>query len=132
MYIIVGIAGIIGALLRYYLGLWVHNWWEYSFPFATLITNYIGCFALGWFTTWVARSKFPSRVQTGIGTGLIGSFTTFSTFSVETVQLIQQHLLGIALLYVLLSLWGGLLMAHGGYYLANTRYEQRQKEVEEA
>jgi CrcB protein len=127
MYIIVGIAGIIGALLRYYLGLWVHQWWIYSFPFATLITNYLGCFALGWFTTWAANSKFPAWLRTGLGTGLIGSFTTFSTFSVETMQLIHQHLWGIAFLYVLLSLWGGLLMAHWGYHLAQTRYEKRQK-----
>jgi fluoride exporter len=119
IYFIVGFAGILGALFRYDLGLYIHSWWSKSFPLETLIINYLGCFILGWFTPWAkSRKNIPSWIRVGFGTGFIGSFTTFSTFSVETMELLQKGLWGTAILYVLLSLWGGLLMAWCGYSLS--------------
>ena len=58
---------------------------------------------------------FHPHILAGIGTGLVGSFTTFSTFSVETVTLIQHETWTLAILYVFLSLFGGLLMSWLGY-----------------
>lgn len=111
-YVLVGIAGIIGALLRYLIGIAFNQWWQYDFPFATFLTNLLGCFILGWLTTFLPRIKcVHPNIKTALGTGLIGSFTTFSTFSVETVNMMMASKWGIALLYVLLSLWGGLLFA---------------------
>jgi CrcB protein len=113
--IAVGVAGMIGALLRYSLGLLVDGWWVGAFPLGTLLINIIGSFALGWLTAWANRvGNVPAWVKPGIGTGLIGSFTTFSTFSVETVTLVQQQLWGDAALYVGLSLFGGLFFAWAG------------------
>ncbi|OYD09889.1 fluoride efflux transporter CrcB [Paludifilum halophilum] len=115
-YLAVGVAGMVGALLRYAIGLLflpdrpVH---EVTFPFGTWIANGIGCFALGWFQTRVF-SGLSSVWRTAIGTGLIGSFTTFSTFSVETVQLLQSGNPEMAAIYLLLSLWGGLFLAWAG------------------
>ncbi|WP_019119246.1 fluoride efflux transporter CrcB [Brevibacillus massiliensis] len=117
-YLVIGLAGSIGALLRYYAGLWSHEWWASPFPLGTLITNYLGCFVLAWFSTWVVARPVPEWLRLGITTGLIGSFTTFSTFSVETVQLLHAGLFLLALIYVLTSLWGGLLLAWLGYRLA--------------
>ncbi len=109
-YLSVGIGGIIGSLLRYYIGLSSVIWWSSPFPIATLVINLIGCFVLGWFTTYLSKLKlFSPSLLTGFGTGLVGSFTTFSTFSVETVQLIQNSLWGFAILYVLGSLFGGII-----------------------
>lgn len=120
IYIIVGIAGILGALSRYYLGLSIHTFWNHSFPLATLLINLIGCFLLAWLTTYIARRNIlPSEVVTGIGTGFIGSFTTFSTFSVETVQLINYSEWSTAFLYVSCSILGGLLMSGLGYTLGD-------------
>lgn len=97
IYIIVGIAGILGALSRYYLGLTIHEFWHHTFPLATLLINLAGCFLLAWLTTYIAKLNIlPSDVITGIGTGFIGSFTTFSTLSVETIQLINHSEWGIA------------------------------------
>jgi CrcB protein len=118
VYVVVGLAGIVGALLRYYLGLFVSGWWNGLFPLATWLANMIGCFALGWMATYLPRlSRLPSYVATALGTGLVGSFTTFSTFSVETVQLLRASHWGMALFYVFLSLSGGLAMSWLGYRL---------------
>lgn len=120
IYIIVGIAGILGALSRYYLGLNINTFWHHSFPLTTLLINLIGCFFLAWLTTYIARLNIlPSEVITGIGTGFIGSFTTFSTFSVETVQLINHSEWSIAFLYVSCSILGGLIMSGLGYTLGD-------------
>ncbi|ALF09907.1 fluoride efflux transporter CrcB [Parageobacillus thermoglucosidasius] len=117
-YVIVGLAGIVGALLRYYLGLFVSGWWNGPFPLATLLTNMLGCFALGWLNAYLPRWRnIPSYVAAGLGTGLIGSFTTFSTFSVETVELLRMSHWGTALVYVFLSMCGGVLMALYGFRL---------------
>ncbi|MFM1650953.1 fluoride efflux transporter CrcB [Brevibacillus sp. B_LB10_24] len=114
-YLVIGLAGSIGALLRYYIGLWSHEWWAGPFPLGTLVTNYIGCFVLAWFSTRVVGRPVPEWLRLGITTGLIGSFTTFSTFSVETVQLVHTGHSLTALLYVMTSLWGGLALAWLGY-----------------
>ncbi|WP_018131918.1 fluoride efflux transporter CrcB [Effusibacillus pohliae] len=129
LYLAVGTGGILGALLRYYLGVSVHAWWALPFPLATLVTNFIGCFVLGWFTTRVARlGWFPAWIRLGFGTGVVGSFTTFSTFSVETFELIRQGLWGTALLYVLLSLWGGLFLAWAGCRIAQLPLKKNERE----
>ncbi|EEL43007.1 Protein crcB 1 [Bacillus cereus Rock3-42] len=120
IYIIVGIAGILGALSRYYLGLTIHEFWHHTFPLTTLLINLSGCFLLAWLTTYIAkRNLLPADVITGIGTGFIGSFTTFSTFSVETVQLINYSEWSIAFLYVSCSILGGLFMSALGYTLGD-------------
>ncbi|MDT2046289.1 MULTISPECIES: fluoride efflux transporter CrcB [Bacillaceae] len=131
-YLLVGIGGIFGSLLRYYLGVFTHSWWAYTFPLGTLITNLIGCFILGWFTyRMIKMNAFPPAVLAGIGTGIVGSFTTFSTFSVETVTLIQNDTLLLAFLYVGLSLFGGLLMSWFGYQVGNRSANKLKKKGEQ-
>ena len=131
IYVVVGLAGIVGALLRYYLGLFVGGLWNGLFPLATWLANIIGCFALGWLTAYLPRLRnLPPYVVTGLGTGLVGSFTTFSTFSVETVQLLHTSHLELALFYVFLSMCGGLLMAWFGFRLGHGRL-RAQKEAAE-
>ncbi|WP_462412706.1 fluoride efflux transporter CrcB [Neobacillus sp. Marseille-QA0830] len=117
-YLWVGIAGIVGAMLRYLLGIYFGHWWFHDFPLATFLINMAGSFVLGWFTHFLLRFKsLPPYIITALGTGLIGSFTTFSTFSVETVLLIESAKWGTAVLYVLSSLWGGLFFSWLGYRL---------------
>ncbi|MCJ7842044.1 fluoride efflux transporter CrcB [Lederbergia sp. NSJ-179] len=117
-YWVVGIAGMIGASLRYVIGISFQYWWLYDFPLATFVTNMAGSFMLGWVTLFFPRLKFlHPYLVTALGAGLIGSFTTFSTFSVETIELMTSQKWGIAFLYILLSLWGGLFFSWLGYRL---------------
>ena len=111
------IGGFFGSISRYALGEWIHT--DHGFPLGTLLINLIGCFCLGWFLTFVSRSKkIKSEMTSMIGTGFIGSFTTFSTFSVETFQLVQNGFVFLAVMYVLSSILFGLLLAYIGCKMA--------------
>lgn len=125
IYITIGLFGMIGALLRYYLGITIDIWWVYSFPLGTLMINCLGALILGWFTFYITQLKLPEWFRLGFGIGLIGSFTTFSTFSVETTTLLSNGLIFNALLYVLLSLLGGLLFSFLGYKMSLYMIKER-------
>ncbi|MFD3447859.1 fluoride efflux transporter CrcB [Microbacteriaceae bacterium 4G12] len=126
-YIFVGIAGIAGALLRYALGLIVHETWTHSFPLATWIINMTGSFILAFLTTYIFRMKrMPPYAIAAIGTGFIGSYTTFSTFSVETIQLLQANHVVTAGGYIVGSLVGGLLMSFIGFEVGNRLYQMKE------
>lgn len=115
-YVVIGIGGMIGAVARYNLSIifMVYN----GFPYATLITNLIGCFLLSFLLHHdIIRKKLPTEVYKAINVGAIGSFTTFSTFTVETIELWNNHIL-LAIVYVLTSIGVGLLCCYGGYRLA--------------
>ncbi|WP_416827117.1 fluoride efflux transporter CrcB [Ectobacillus polymachus] len=117
-YILVGVAGIIGAVLRYSLGIAIAH--SYPSPIATWFINMLGCFFLAFLTASIFKMKgLHPYIAPAIGTGLIGSFTTFSTFSVETLQFLQEPNYRIAFLYVFASLVGGLFMAWAGFRLGN-------------
>lgn len=115
--IFVMLGGFFGAICRYGLGEWIHT--DTGFPVGTLVINLIGCLCLGWFLTFVSqRKKIKPEWTLLIGTGFIGSFTTFSTFSVETIQLFQKGLVFLALLYVVTTTVVGVLLAYLGYKMA--------------
>jgi len=134
IYIIVGLAGVIGALIRYYLGIVIVSTSGIAtFPIGTLIINYIGAFILGGFNEFVStRKTIPETVRLGVGTGLIGSFTTFSTFSVEVVQRLNEGLWLISFSYISLSMIGGLAFAFLGNFLAHNQFTKRVNEEGQA
>jgi len=114
VYLAVSLGGFLGSCIRYLLGEWFGTY--YGFPLTTLIINIIGSFVLAWFyTLTLERLPIHPHIRTGIGTGLIGSFTTFSTFSIDSWKLYQSGEYLYALLYVLLTLGLGLLFAWFGY-----------------
>jgi CrcB protein len=132
IYAVIGLAGAIGAFLRYAVGLLVPFDGSLSFPYTTLLINWLGCFFLGWFLTAADyRISLKPLFKVGVSTGLIGSFTTFSTFSVETLRLVVEHdRWGAAVIYVLLSVWGGLGMVWAGCRTA--RYGHKSMESGES
>lgn len=113
IYLYVGIAGILGALSRYAVGLAVDPIVPAAmFPVATLLCNYSGSFALGWLSGGgAARMRLSGNGRAAVASGFVGSYTTFSAFSAETVHLLQAGEGGKALVYVLVSMWGGLALA---------------------
>ncbi|MEW9668391.1 fluoride efflux transporter CrcB [Ammoniphilus sp. 3BR4] len=111
------IGGFLGAITRFSLGEWIQT--EGGFPMGTLSVNLLGCLFLGWFfTLTTTKRKISPQLKLGIGTGFTGSFTTFSTFSVETLTLLANAQVGLSLAYVLSSTAGGVLLAFAGSKLA--------------
>ncbi|GLB59582.1 fluoride efflux transporter CrcB [Cytobacillus sp. NCCP-133] len=117
IYFFVGLAGMLGASLRYIVGVILFT--ESVFPFATLLVNLIGSFLLAWLTTNIIKKFSISPIAAAtIGTGFVGSFTTFSTLSIETVTLFQDGKLLMGLSYVLISVLGGLVMSRLGFKIS--------------
>lgn len=124
-YLYVAIFGAIGAAARY----WVSVTLEAGlFPYNTLLINIIGCFLLAVILRYLASfSMISNTLVTGLGTGLIGSFTTFSAFSVQNADLILDGHYITAGLYILSSLIGGFLSAGLGVYVSNKLIAEREK-----
>jgi fluoride exporter len=117
------LGGFFGAITRYCIGEWIQT--ANGFPLGTLFINILGCFLLSWFLTFYTVKK-PIRAEFTlfIGTGFIGSFTTFSTFSVETIQLFQNGLAVYGIIYILVSIIFGILLAYLGLKLAHINGEK--------
>ncbi|WP_125008352.1 fluoride efflux transporter FluC [Lentilactobacillus kosonis] len=89
-----------------------------NLPLATLLINLSGCFLLALINTTIAISqRFPAQLSLAMGTGMIGAFTTFSTFSIEIVKLFINHHPIIALMYLILSIGLGIILASLGNLL---------------
>jgi fluoride exporter len=117
MYLAVGVGGVIGALLRYFISMWFLNMGYYSFT-GTIFVNLIGCFILGYFHGIVRVYELPGWLVTGVGTGIIGAFTTFSTFSMEVIQYLYQGFIFLACTYILVSSIGGYFLSYSGFFLS--------------
>jgi CrcB protein len=97
----VALGGIVGAEARYGLGLLAPHG-PSGFPWMTLLINLVGCALIGVLLATLAGLARPPRLARPLlGTGLLGGFTTFSTFSVDLVQLLEQHCWGRAAGYLL-------------------------------
>jgi fluoride exporter len=97
---IIGAGGFIGAVLRFLISSWVQTRsGSIVFPFGTLAVNMIGCLLIGFLTYLVeARSFFSMETRSFILIGLLGAFTTFSTFGIETLGLIRDNRIDLAAL----------------------------------
>lgn len=114
-YFLIGLGGAAGSLLRYMTGNLLLDLDPSVFPYGTLAANLAGSFLLGLLTeSSMKNGRISPEVSAALGTGLIGSFTTFSAFSAETIGLLYSGHFYLALLYFTLSAFGGLLLAFGG------------------
>jgi CrcB protein len=110
----VALGGAIGTAARYALGR-LAPVAPRTFPTTTLLVNLSGAFLLGLLIMVLAHHRPDDvRLRALLGVGVLGGFTTFSTFAVETVQLLRAHCGGIALAYVAASIGGGLVAARLG------------------
>jgi fluoride exporter len=109
-----------GAEARYLVGLWAAARWGSAFPWGTLLINLSGSVVLGFYLALMTE-RFAGRPTTRlfVATGFLGAYTTFSTFSDETVALVQHGAIGAAGAYVAASLIGGLVATFAGIAAAH-------------
>jgi len=118
-YLAISVGAALGANLRYLVGLWVAAGWAGALPLGTLLVNLTGSFAIGCFLGALGRRlREPPFVRLFVATGFLGAYTTFSSFSAETVALLDGGQWVIAALYVALSVGGGYGAAWAGGWLA--------------
>jgi CrcB protein len=140
---LVALGGACGTVARYFVGTWAGVlltpltilfpdvaetllW----FPVGTLVVNVLGAFALGYLLEALARRGRETvrrrKIRLGIGTGVLGGFTTYSALALETQRLLSDGLMWLALPYVVLTLAGGTAACLGGIALA-ARVDRRRK-----
>ncbi len=107
-----------GAPARYLVDGWVQARTAGAFPWGTFVVNVTGCFVLGVLTGLGRYHGLPATTRTVLGTGAMGAYTTFSTFTFETTSLAQEGLTPAALRNIVLNTGGALLAAGAGLALA--------------
>jgi CrcB protein len=113
--------GGLGSGARYLVGIAFRHATGDGFPWGTLTVNVIGSFLLGFLLMHAAGAdRLSPTTELALGTGLLGGFTTYSTFNFETVRLAQQGEPGKAALYVVLTVLAGLAAGVGGIALGRS------------
>lgn len=102
------VGGGLGAVARFALGRAVLAQAGDGFPWGTLAVNGLGCLAIGLAAAWLVNEPVSQTVRLLVLTGLLGGFTTFSAFGLETVELAARGASGLAAAYVAASVIGGL------------------------
>ncbi len=107
-----------GGVLRHFVNILSARWWGTDFPFGTLVINVTGSILMGALVGWLAfkaEANWSQPLRLFVATGILGGYTTFSTFSLETILLIERNQIGMAAAYVggsllfgFLGLWGAL------------------------
>jgi CrcB protein len=121
-YLLVAIGGALGSVARYGTGVLVGRVWDAAFPLATLLINIAGSLAMGLFIGLLARTTptWQADARLFVAVGVFGGFTTFSSFSLDAIALIERGEIAQAALYVAVSvivaiaaLYGGLVVMRG-------------------
>ena len=125
LYLIVFLGAGIGGALRHGVNVGASRLYGFGFPYGTLIVNIVGSFAMGLLAGYFAyRPGIDQHMRLFLTTGILGGFTTFSAFSLDTALLIERHSFGLAAGYAVGSvaasisaLFFGLAMFRGGGHL---------------
>ena len=119
------LGGGLGSLGRYLMSSQLHRWFPHPFPVGTLCVNLLGCFLIGVIAHWLSNQPNSQTLSLFLITGILGGFTTFSAFGLETVLLIRNGSLGLALLYVFGSVGLGLAAVFLGSEVAKWAFHLR-------
>ncbi|MCC6918587.1 MAG: fluoride efflux transporter CrcB [Alphaproteobacteria bacterium] len=104
-FLLVGLGGALGSMARYGAGVLVGRLWPGLFPLGTLLINITGSLAMGLFVGFLARTTpaWQADARLFVAVGVLGGYTTFSSFSLDAIALIERGEVGGALLYIGLS-----------------------------
>ncbi len=119
IYIAIAVGGSAGAMSRYWVTSTTYQWLGHEFSYGTLLVNVLGSLIMGFLAVLlVERFDVGDEIRLGIMVGFLGSFTTFSTFAMDTIHWIDSGAVFKALAYVLVSVlccvlgaWAGLITA---------------------
>ncbi|MBP1970473.1 CrcB protein [Virgibacillus natechei] len=112
----IGIGGALGTLSRHLI-----NYYTLftAYPIGTVIENIVGTFLLGGLTGWFIYRNVRPWLKAGMGVGFCGGFTTMSTLAADTIFLTQTNSIFAPFIYVVSSLFGGIIFAFFGYFLGS-------------
>lgn len=116
--IAVALGGMAGTLLRFCTSNWVSASWPQHFYGATLAVNIVGCLLIGYlYGLFLLRPEIPLELRAGLIVGFLGGLTTFSSFSLDTLRLLESGQAPMAIGYAAVSVLGGLLATWAGLTL---------------
>jgi fluoride exporter len=113
VYVLIG--GALGSLLRYLMGMAIKPAVANAFPLHTFLVNSIGCICIGMAAAFIEKNGANNVISYLVIAGILGGFTTFSGYAIETLTLFQQKEIAKALLYIFASNILGILSAVVGY-----------------
>jgi len=115
----IGSGGFLGAVLRAYLNGVISHRLSHELPYGTLGVNLIGSFIMGILVAYFMYTSFFSlHAKSFLSTGLLGALTTYSTFAIESLLLLQGGHILLAFANVTLNAFGTIIMAGSGFYFA--------------
>lgn len=117
--LLVGIGGALGSIARYLSGVAVGRVWQSSFPLATMLINITGSLIMGLFIGWLARTTpaWQADARLFFAIGVLGGFTTLSSFSLDTVVLLERGEVAQAAVYVTVSIAVSIVALFVGLWL---------------
>ena len=116
--IYIAIGGAAGALLRYTISGYTYRYLDGFLPWGTLAVNLLGCFAIGFLWNVFENFAYSPNTRTLIFIGILGAFTTFSTFGLESFNLFKEGEIKFAILNILASNLGGIALVFIGYFIS--------------
>jgi CrcB protein len=118
-WLLIAVGGAIGSVLRYAIQGWAQRLLDTTFPVGTLVINVLGCLVIGLLSGYFAGPQLiREEYRIGITVGVLGGFTTFSTFGLETFNLANDGEFRLASLNMLLSCAIGFAAVWAGYRIA--------------
>lgn len=117
--LILGLGGFLGSNFRYWISDWAYRHFQGSLPYGTLTVNVLGSFLLGIIMCYVTESKdLMPLIKLFLSTGMIGAFTTFSSLSFETLEMLKKSDYRLAILNTAINITLGIAAVWMGYELA--------------
>jgi CrcB protein len=119
LYLLVALFGAAGSVLRYSLYLITPRFFYLNFPVSTVLVNLLGSFFIGVCISLFDKSIITENIRIYITIGLLGGFTTFSTFSMDLFNLLNKSLYVEMISYLVLSVFGGVFLFFAGYKITS-------------